>query len=211
MDAEPRSSASVRPYRQRARAEAAARTRAAILDATVSLVLEKATSELSLADVGSRAGVSVQTVLRHFGTREGLLDAALAHGSSLIEAERRIPSTDVRAAVGVLLEHYERRGDSVIRLLAQEAFDERIAQITSRGKQVHREWVTDLVARAEPACRRDEVVDQLVVVTDVYAWKLLRRDRGLSRQTAESRINDLVGAVLAAAEQRAESEDEETS
>ena len=45
--------------------------------------------------------------------------------------------------------------------------------------------------------RQDELVDLLVVATDVYAWKLLRRDRGLSRQDTENRISSLVRAVLA--------------
>jgi hypothetical protein len=45
--------------------------------------------------------------------------------------------------------------------------------------------------------RRDELVDLLVVATDVYAWKLLRRDRGLSRHDCENRIAGLVRAVLA--------------
>jgi hypothetical protein len=44
----------------------------------------------------------------------------------------------------------------------------------------------------------DEAVDLLVVATDVYTWKLLRRDRGHSRSLTEQRIHTLVSAVLAA-------------
>jgi hypothetical protein len=36
----------------------------------------------------------------------------------------------------------------------------------------------------------------LVVATDVYTWKLLRRDRRLGRQRTEERIRRLVDAVL---------------
>jgi hypothetical protein len=65
---------------------------------------------------------------------------------------------------------------------------------------MHRAWVAEVFAGAldglDPA-GRDELVDLLVVATDVYAWKLLRRDRGLSRAQTEHRIHTLVSAVLA--------------
>jgi len=44
---------------------------------------------------------------------------------------------------------------------------------------------------------REELTDLLVVATDVYTWKLLRRDRGLDRPTAEARVRHLIVAVLA--------------
>ncbi|MET0736063.1 MAG: TetR/AcrR family transcriptional regulator [Microbacterium sp.] len=184
-----------RPYRQSARATAAERTRASILDATVTLVLEKATAQVSLADVAERAGVSVQTILRHFQTREGMLDAALQYGTAAIRDERRAPAGDLPSALHALFDHYERRGDAVIRLLAQESFDSRIAQVTSSGREVHRTWVRQLVdglgLRDD-----DELIDQLVVATDVYTWKLLRRDRGLSRRVTEQRVGEMVRILL---------------
>ncbi len=38
-------------------------------------------------------------------------------------------------------------------------------------------------------------VDLLVVATDVYAWKLLRRDRGHSARATASAIAELVAAL----------------
>lgn len=189
---------SKRPYRQQARAEASSRTRDAILDAMVTLGMQKATADVSLADVAERAGVSVQTVLRHFGSRDGLLDESLRHGAALIAEERRPVSSDMPTAIATLYDHYEMRGDAVIRLLAQEAFDERIAQITAQGRRTHREWVSEFLAVASGRATdaSDALVDQLVVVTDVYTWKLLRRDRGLSRDTAQDRVLEMVAAIL---------------
>lgn len=197
-----RETTAARPYRQNARAQASARTRQAILDAAVELAMEKAGVNMPLADVAERAGVSVQTVLRHFGTRDGLLDAALRYGNQLIATERRAPDGDVRAAVEALFEHYEARGDSVIRLLGQEHVDARIALITESGRRVHREWVAHLLPQDSPLRDDDAIIDQLVVVTDVYTWKLLRRDRGLARAEAEHRVLSLIGAVLGAAAER---------
>jgi AcrR family transcriptional regulator len=197
-----------RPYRQRARAEGASLTRESILAAMLALGMEKATVNVSLADVADRAGVSVQTVLRHFGTRDGLLDEALEYGATRIAEERRPSSSDVEAAISTLFDHYERRGDAVIRLLAQEAFDERIAQITSAGRRTHREWVTDFVASSPDGVSDppDALVDQLVVVTDVYAWKLLRRDRGLARAEAQDRVRGMVDSMLRSARSGKEGE-----
>jgi hypothetical protein len=39
-------------------------------------------------------------------------------------------------------------------------------------------------------------IDLLVVATDVYTWKLLRHDRGLTRSQTQERMTALVGAVL---------------
>ncbi len=108
-----------RTYHQSKRAEAAAATRRRILDATVALAERKATLEIVLADVAERAGVSVQTVLRHFGARDALLEAALVHGAEQVAEERETPVGDVDAAVRIIFDHYDRRGDAVIGFLGQ--------------------------------------------------------------------------------------------
>ena len=65
---------------------------------------------------------------------------------------------------------------------------------------MHRGWVVEVFDPFLPtgADARSEAIDLLVVTTDVYTWKLMRRDRGLSRSQTEHRINALVSAVLAA-------------
>lgn len=188
-----------RPYRQGARAEATARTRTGILDAAIALAFEQGAAALSLADIAGRAGVSVQTVLRHFGSRDALLDAAIDRGDALVAAERRAPAGDVPGSIHVLFDHYEGRGDGVLRMLAQEDLDDRMARVTASGRQVHRDWVRDLLGVQPGAVDREDVVDQLVVVTDVYSWKLLRRDFELDRPTAQRRMVGMVDAIIAAA------------
>jgi AcrR family transcriptional regulator len=187
-----------RTYRMTARAAAVEQTRERILDAVVSLHLARPASAISLADIAERADVSVQTVLRHFGSRDGLLEAALERGSAEVEDERRVPQGDVVAAVRAVVEHYEHRGDWVLMLLAQEGSEPFAAQVTRHGRATHRRWVTDTFDPLLPdGERRDEAVDLLVVATDVYTWKLLRRDRGLSARATGRRMEALVRAVLA--------------
>jgi hypothetical protein len=66
---------------------------------------------------------------------------------------------------------------------------------------MHRDWVRTVFAPqldARPAADRGALTDLLVVATDVYTWKLLRRDRRLDRATAEQRVRDMITALLAA-------------
>jgi hypothetical protein len=105
--------------------------------------------------------------------------------------------SDVAAALNVLVEHYERRGDLVTLLLAQEGSDGQVRRIVVAGRQLHRDWVQQVFAPYLPADEApDELVDLLVVATDVLTWKQLRRDLGLSRATTERRMRRLVTALI---------------
>lgn len=182
-----------------ARARAVEQTRESVLDAVIALHAERLSADISLADVADRAGVSVQTVLRHFSSRERLLEAALERASADVEDERRVDPGDVDGAVRSVVAHYERRGDEVLLLLAQERSEEFAARVTRHGRALHRRWVEESFGPLlPPVPDREPVVDLLVVATDVYTWKLLRRDRRLSSARTRSRMETLVRAVLAA-------------
>lgn len=188
---------SKRAYTMTRRAEATDRTRLRIQHAVIMCAEEQLLRDVSLDDVARRADVSVQTVLRHFGSKAGLVTAATDYMKRQVQGEREAPAGDLDMAVETLLDHYERRGKLTLLLLAQEDTDEQVRSITSIGKQIHREWVRAVLA---PEGADDELVDLLVVASDVYTWKLLRRDRRLSRSQTEQRIKHLVTAVVAAAE-----------
>jgi hypothetical protein len=48
----------------------------------------------------------------------------------------------------------------------------------------------------EQSDARSRLVDVLVVATDVYAWKLLRADRGLSVEEVHDRMALMTAALL---------------
>jgi AcrR family transcriptional regulator len=186
-----------RTYTMTARARAVEETRARILDACVALHGERPVTEIGLDDIAARAGVSVQTVLRHFGSRAGLEEASFERAQRAVADERRTPVGDVAAAVQVIVEQYECRGDMALLMLAQESHQDLMARITRQGKAMHRAWVVEVFAPFLAAADDPEALtDLLVVATDVYAWKLLRRDRGLSRERTESRMRRLVEGLL---------------
>lgn len=69
-------------------------TRARILDATLELVSESGLAQVALEEVGRRAGVSRQTVYRHFGNRRALLERMI-----LREEQRLMARMDEAAAL----------------------------------------------------------------------------------------------------------------
>src|SRR5215470_5868907 len=108
-----------RPYQQAARAEQTAAHRGRIVQVAVSLVhAARHISEITLEEVARRSGVTVRTILRHFGSRDGMLEAAFAQISQKMRNDRP-PSTpgDVDAALAALLKHYELDGDPNIKAL----------------------------------------------------------------------------------------------
>jgi AcrR family transcriptional regulator len=186
-----------RPYTMTTRARAVEGTRARIIDACVALHGERPVTDIALDDIAGRAGVSVQTVLRHFGSRAGLEEASFERAQQAVADERRTPVGDVPAAVHVIVEHYERRGDQALLMLSQEGQQELMARITEQGKALHRAWVQEVFAPyVAGADDPEELTDLLVVATDVYTWKLLRRDRGLGRDRTERRMRHLVDRIL---------------
>lgn len=186
-----------RNYTMRARAESTIETRERILDAVIALSEERLSLEIVLADVAERAGVSVQTVLRHFGDRRGLFELARARQGKQVRAERATPVGDAAAAVRTIVAFYDRMGEWSLMLQAQEHSDELSRQTVELARRVHREWVEEIFA-PQLARRRDreELVDLLVIATDVLTWKILRRDGGMSREVTCDRMLRLVQAVL---------------
>jgi AcrR family transcriptional regulator len=184
-----------RPYRMTARAQAAARTGELILDAAVEVFFEEPTASISLEEIARRAGVTVQTVIRRFGGREGLLAAAGAREAEKVRREREAPPGDLRGAVRVLVAHYERTGDHVLRMLAEEARSPALAGVVDHGRQMHRKWCEGVFApwvEGLNGGERRRRLAQLVAVCDVYTWMLLRRLSGLSRQQTELAICELI-------------------
>jgi AcrR family transcriptional regulator len=195
VEADPR-----RPYRMVARAASAAATGERILDSAVELFWELPGEQVSLDEVARRAGVTVQTVIRRFGGREGLFAAAAEREVERVRAQRdEAPVGDVAGAVRVLVDHYEAFGDRVLRLLAEEERVPRLRELAEQGRAYHRDWCARVFAFAlggRAGVERRRRLAQLVAVCDVYTWKLLRRDARLSRRQTELALVELLEPLL---------------
>jgi AcrR family transcriptional regulator len=187
-----------RSYRMQARAVAAAETAERVLEAVLALHVERFHDQITLEDVAERAGVTVQTVLRRFGSKDGLIAAAADHASTLVRSQRMAaPSGDIPAAVDNLLDHYDEHGATALRLLAQEDRVPQLREIADRGRAFHYEWVERTFApfmdSGNSWVRRRA---QLITMTDVYAWKLLHLDLGLDRAETRAALIEMIQSVV---------------
>jgi AcrR family transcriptional regulator len=190
---------SARGYSMAVRSLRAAATRDRILEVTQELFVDPS-SDLTLEQIAARSSVSVQTVLRAFGSKERLLLAAIGTMRETEEREVKDPPASIAEAVERVFEDYERIGDRVIRMLAEEHRIPGLSEVAGEGRARHRAWVEAAFAAplsAHRGRRRKEVVTALVAATDVYLWQLLRRDLQLDRKAAEAVVNRLVKGALA--------------
>jgi AcrR family transcriptional regulator len=188
-----------RPYRMDARARSAEETGQRILDAAVAEFWDRPSAELSLENVAVRAGVSVRTVIRRFGGKEALLAAAVQREMHRTSVERETPVGDLEAAVRVLVAHYERIGDKVLKMLAEEHGVDALRPIADQGRRLHRDWCRAVFSPALSglsAQDRRRRLAQCVAVCDVHTWKLLRRQQGLSRRQTEIALIELLTPMM---------------
>jgi AcrR family transcriptional regulator len=187
-----------RAYRQTRRADTTGRTREAIVTAARDLFREDPQVDPSLEAVAARAGVSTRTVIRQFGSKEGLFEAAIVAGVEDAATTRHAEPGDVDGAVRAIVAHYEAMGNEVMRWLALAERLPFVRRVTERGAESHLEWVEAVFApdleglgRGERRARRAA----LATATDVYVWHLLRRREGLGREATRAAILGFVEAA----------------
>ena len=188
-----------RRYRMRVRAEAARATAGRVLAVALELFTEKPYEDVSLEEVAEAAGVTKRTVLRRFGSKERLFVAATElAGAEVMRQRDAAPVGDVAGAVANLVEHYECWGPNRLRMLAQEDRIPVVAENVAVGRRYHWSWVertfAPLLDGLGGAARKRRIAG-LVALTDVYTWKLLRRDLGLSRADTERTLVELISKV----------------
>jgi AcrR family transcriptional regulator len=187
-----------RRYTMTARADRVAATRERITRAAMAMFLEEPYEDVTLARIAAGAGVSHQTVLNHFESKEGVvLSVVELFSEQTIEARSKAQPGDVAGAVKALVGDYERVGDANFRWATTDGLGE-LAGVLDDARAHHQEWIEtmfgELIPRS-PAARR-RAVHALHAATDVYTWKLLRRDLRLTRAETERIIVDLVVGVV---------------
>lgn len=185
-----------RTYTMDSRARGAASTRDRIARAALDLFVEQRYEDVTLAAIAAAADVSHQTVLNHFRSKEGVV----AGVAEILEEEtlsaRRAEPGDVEGAVRALVGDYEHRGDANVRWATSDL--ESLAEPLDKARASHQEWLVGLFGDQLPrnGKARRRAVNALHAATDVYTWKLFRRDLRLSRAETEKTMVDLVVGVL---------------
>jgi AcrR family transcriptional regulator len=190
-----------RAYQMEARADGVEQTRESILRATYDLWLEQHEwDDVSLERIAERAGVSKQTVIRQFGSKDKLAYATVDWQRPVEEAGRVAPPGNVAGAVDVLIERYEKMGDANVRALALEQRIPAIRYLLEQGRESHRAWIErvfrSFLPKRKGAARRRRVM-AFYAATEVMIWKLLRRDFRLSQEDTRAVFLALVSGLAA--------------
>jgi AcrR family transcriptional regulator len=186
-----------RPYVMRARAEAAAATRQRIIASARELLVQHTFEEMTVEAIAEGADTTARTVLRIFGSKEELFAQALHSLGQFGQAP--ITPGNLDALISGTYDFYEKIGDTVIRWLADEPRIPAMHEHLNIGRQHLSAWVAAAFAPTLQRLdgeRRKEVHDALIVAFDVYTWKLLRRDFGLSRRAAQARTKRIVVGII---------------
>jgi AcrR family transcriptional regulator len=182
---------SPRTYTKVARAQAEEQTRAALIAAADEAFLSGPWEQASLDAIASAAGVTKQTLLRHFGSKDGLLEQTLRQAIVQVTAERfSAPTDDIPGAVDNLLDHYEQRGGRAMRSTNFDV-DGPLAEVAQIARQFHHDWVDHALGRwlskAAPV-DRPRLRAALISVCDVQSWWILARDLGLPRSEVRATL-----------------------
>jgi AcrR family transcriptional regulator len=190
-----------RSYRMRARAEGVQATRARILEAAHAAFMAEWYDEVRLGDIAAAAGVSQQTLINHFGTKQQLFTAMLVErfGPETVARRFAVEPGDVAGAIEALVAEYDRAGDAGPRFSVMGDRLPELREAYELGRASHREWnehVFGPFLQGLPARERERRLRVLISITDVLMWKLLRRDQGLSRPATIAATRQLAEAVI---------------
>ncbi len=188
-----------RAYNLGARAEAAEALGQRIVDAFLARLMDGWFDEITLDQVAADAGTTVQTIARRFGGKDGLLADSIETLCNRIVMQRETPQGDLERMIDNLIADYEVTGDAVIRLLALEQRQPSVKVFTDLGRREHRGWIESVLSEALAKLdtqARKAALDALVISTDVYTWKLLRRDMGRSIAQTKTIMKRLIKSAL---------------
>lgn len=185
----------LRSYVKVSRAKGEAQTREALLDAAEATVFGAEWDSVSLEAIARAAGVTKPTLLRHFGSKEGLLQATFARAGERVRRERfAAPTDDVAGAVDNLLEHYEKHGD---RALTLGTFSGRLGEALDSAKRLHYDWVDHAFGTQLDRARDGERLRAaLIAICDVHTWAILRRDLGLDTVAVRATLITTISRLL---------------
>jgi AcrR family transcriptional regulator len=200
------SPARARAYDSAGRQARAEELSARILDVVLGMVEGQDAPDVSLEAAAQAAQVSVPTLVRKFGSKDGLYAAAFARARTRYRASRELEdgADKASAAVRAQLAIYERWGRALLYLRTQESGWPVVREELETGRRERRAWLErtfadalseaarqgDAAPRARE--RREDALAQLFALTDVHLWAVFRLDLGFGRTRTEKAMVELL-------------------
>lgn len=188
-----------REYVQRLRADAREQRRRRIIEAVFEAWEDAGFDGVSLQAVADRAGVSVKTVLRHFGSREELLASCAEVSVAREQGQREVSPGDLPAIVAALSGRYEEIADRSVRASDLEFRHPVIAEWVASVRHSHLQWLAESFAPWLPADGpvRQQRLMALFWATELRCWWALRHALGRSREDTDAVMLELLEALTA--------------
>jgi AcrR family transcriptional regulator len=182
------------------RADSAFRTSERILDAALDLYRAQPYPDVAITAIAARAGVTGQTVIRHFGGKAGAVVAAIRRELERLTAARADAPPGIGPALSDLADFYESNATLLLRVYADAPTVDGLPEVARAGREFHLRWCRELfapvVADLPPAPRAQRLA-QLVAACDAVTWRVVREDCGLDAEDARAAFVDLVSTLAA--------------
>jgi AcrR family transcriptional regulator len=190
-----------RAYRMTARADAAERTGERILDAMLRRYSRLPYDQIRLDDLAADAEVTVQTVIRRFGSKPGLLAATVEREMTRLAADRSAAlGADPESTLHDLIAYYEEYGLLILKLFAEAHQAPGVPELAAQGRALHVDWCRKAFSAGLAHVEDEEVHErrlaQVVAVCDATTWRILRFDGGLSPGQTELALRELLLPLL---------------
>lgn len=190
-----------RVYTQTARAAATEETGRRIIDAMLERFARLPYDQVRLDDVATEAGVTVQTVLRRFDNKAGLMRATVERElTRIVESRETASGDDAVAVIGALVTHYETYGALILKVYAEAGMIDGLSQVVAGGRAYHLAWCRQTFApHLDPAhdtTTRERRLAQVTAACDATTWRILRLDSGLDVEATRLAITELVVPLL---------------
>jgi AcrR family transcriptional regulator len=193
-----------RTYRKKARAAGEAETRRRIVEAAVSLHLERGPAQTSINAIAERAGVNRVTIYRHFPDTRTLLEACSAHAQRLypppdLEAWRRIDDPHERAetALRQLYDYFRRNEAGWANVLRDAELEPIVKEMAELRRLSYLREARDVLLAGWPAsrARRPLLRAVLGLAVDFRTWQTLVRREVLDDRVAVALLVRLATAI----------------
>lgn len=183
------------------RAASAERTHERVIDAMLDRFASHPYDGIRLEDVASDAGVTVQTVIRRFGGKAGLMVATVAREQARVVAAREAVSSGTPArTVADLVTHYERYGSLILKVYAEADRVEGLPELAVAGRRYHLDWCRrafeEHVDGPPGSATRARRLAQVTAICDATTWRILREDLALDPDETELALMELLAPLL---------------
>ncbi|MFC7492570.1 MULTISPECIES: TetR/AcrR family transcriptional regulator [unclassified Knoellia] len=192
-----------RVYTQTARAVAAEQTATRIVDSMLVRFGALPYDQIRLEDVASDAGVTVQTVLRRFASKAGLMRAMVERELTRISTARHASTaTEPADVIAELVTHYETYGSLILKVYDEARLVEGLAPAVAAGRAHHLSWcrqtfVGHLDSNADEVTRERRLA-QVTAACDATTWRILRLDAALDQDQTRLAVVEMVTPLLTA-------------